>query len=179
MKHIDDVNEKNEAARIMLYILAIGTSPLFVMLFIYMNNPASPLLNLIYVNTSEFPALVSTNNVLLSTVFSAYCKTAPIFGFLFLFISLSFNKLKINKRKSNGEMVRVFVAFSLLYIFLFYFLLLHNNNLSESGHLLRFLSRNDYLLLLLFISIFMSCYIFTCCFLCFIYYFFLAFKVKK
>lgn len=146
-------------AKKMFIMLAITVMPILILFFLYLNNPDSQLLNSLSLATGGFPALLSANNPLLSSLMNAWCKTAPFWG-LVLFI-LSFKHIQISSGQSVGTMVKGLALCSLLYFPIIYMLLFYSTEMTESGKIYQVMSQNDYLLTLLFMIIYAICYIFT------------------
>lgn len=151
--------DNSAMAKKMLIMLVITIMPLPIAFAIFLNDPQSQMLSSISAATSDFPVLWSVNNPLLSSVMNAWCKTAPFWG-LILFI-MSFNQIEINGRQSAREMVKGLVLFSVLYFPIMYMLLLHSTEITESAKIYQVMSQNDFLLTLLFMSIYAVCYIST------------------
>ncbi|HDR2766108.1 TPA: colicin immunity protein Cui, partial [Enterobacter bugandensis] len=74
--------------------------------------------------------------------------------------------------------ILAFILFTVFYIAIVYYLLVSNVELTESGRLLRFLSGNDYLLTVFFVSVFYVCYILTCYYITYAYAVFLILMLK-
>lgn len=153
-----------------MYIFSfITASPLLLFLAIYMHNPQSFLLNDIPTIINNVPTLHSVNNILLSSVMSAYCKTAPAWALIL--VIFSYKELHLKTDKSISLLTRTLVLFTVLYLGIVTLLLFHNAELTESGRLLRMMSANDYLLTLLFLIIFWAGFILTTYYSLFIYAF--------
>ncbi|MFB0713957.1 colicin immunity protein Cui [Buttiauxella noackiae] len=161
MRSIENSKKPDNSIMIkyLLIILITTISPLIIAFIIYSNHPNSNLLKAIFEATSGFPALLSANNLLLSSVLNAWCKTAPFWG-LVLF-SLSFKHIQIKGGQSEGSMIKGLVLFSILYIPIVGMLLLSSAEITESGKIYRAMSKNDYLLTGLFMTIYIVCYTFT------------------
>ncbi|AFE61354.1 hypothetical protein Q7S_26031 (plasmid) [Rahnella aquatilis HX2] len=100
---------------------------------------------------------------------SAYCKTAPVWAFIFLF---SYKKLHLKTDQPKLLLTKTLILFSILYFGVVSLLAFNNVELSESGRLMRVMSANNYLLTLLFIAIFSVVFIFTTYYVFFIYAFY-------
>lgn len=150
----------------MIIILIITIMPLVVAFVVYLNNPDSPLLKSVSVATSSFPVQLSSNNPLLSSVMSAWCKTAPFWGVVLFLVS--FKHIQIKGGQSAGTMLKGLAQFSLLYFPITYMLLFYSTEFSESGKLLRLMSQNDFSLAFLFMTIYTLCYIYTAYYLLFL-----------
>lgn len=145
--------------KIMLIVWMITLIPLIVMFAVYTYNPDSPLLNYLSEVTSSLPAMHSANNPLLSSVMSAWCKTAPFWGCVVFLLSFSY--IEINDGQSPGRMIKGLALFSLLYYPIIYMLLLHPTEITDLGKLYRVMSQNDYFMFFLFATIYTICYIST------------------
>ncbi|HCM9136715.1 TPA: colicin immunity protein Cui [Enterobacter cloacae] len=145
--------------KIVVTIWFITVIPFIMMFVIYSENPFSPSLNYLAEVTRGLPVLHSANNPLLSSVMSAWCKTAPFWGGIaFIF---SYKYTEVNGAHTTGHMLKGLALFSALYLPITYMLLIHSAEMTESGKLYRFMSQNDYLLVTLFVTIYSVCYTYT------------------
>ncbi|HHR5390864.1 TPA: colicin immunity protein Cui [Salmonella enterica subsp. enterica] len=178
MKGVQIVNvpDNKEINKKMLIFLAITGTPLLIIFFACLINPESPLLHSVSAATSSFPALTSARNPLLSSLLNVWCKTAPFWAVIFLFVS--FDKFQVKKLQPGGKMNGALITFSLLYISFIYTQLFHTAEMTESGRLVRLMAHNDYLLTFYFLLIYGSIFTLTIYFLLFISAVFNAFRKK-
>lgn len=161
-----------------MYIFLILTaSPLLVFLAIDLYNPESPLLHNLTSISNSLSTLHSVTSLSLSSVMSAYCKTAPVWAFIF--VIFSYKELRLKTDQTKSALTTTLILFSILYLGVVSLLLFNNVELTESGRLMRMLSVNDYLLTLLFIAIFSVVFIFTTYYVLFIYTFYKTFNSTK
>ncbi|WP_312946329.1 colicin immunity protein Cui [Superficieibacter sp.] len=168
MQGVEAVHEPNNKAitRRMFSLLIITCIPLLIALVINLNNPDSELLRSISAATSDLPALLSSQNLFLSSVLNAWCKTAPLWALVLVLLSI--NEFQIKKDQDKGMMIKALIAFSVFYFVIIYMLLLHSAEITESGRLVRAMSQNDYLLTFLFVAVYAACFILTTYYLLFI-----------
>lgn len=141
----------------MLYILSIALVLMVLIFLFYSYNPESNMLANIAKITSKTPSFISYKNTILSKILDIYTKTSPVFALLF-FLS-SYKILTVKKNKTKTEIVIALVLYLMLYVTIFYVFLFCNHDMAMSGRLLRFMSANNYSLLVFFISLFSSVYI--------------------
>ncbi|MDK9421972.1 colicin immunity protein Cui [Pectobacterium carotovorum] len=173
---VGNSGKDNKAAKKMLYISIAGVLPVIIILCIYVNNQNSHLLHFMSVISSDVPALLSTKSPLLSSAMSFYVKTSPLYGVIFFV--LSYKDLRLGKSLPVEKLIITLLLFSFLYFFIMFFLLFNHVDITNAGRLLQFLSRNDYLLTIFFVSVFYVCYIFTCYYFSFVYAIYVIFKEK-
>lgn len=176
MKQVESRNMTNIAAKGMYYIFLVGVIPLILIFISYTNNQGNDSLTYLYALSGKVPELISANNPALSSVMSFYVKIAPFLGVLFFLIARRNLTLKTNFSFTKG--ILAFILFTVFYIAIVYYLLVSNVELTESGRLLRFLSGNDYLLTVFFVSVFYVCYILTCYYITYAYAVFLILMLK-
>lgn len=176
MKQDESMNMTNIAVRRMYYIFLVGVIPLIVIFLSYANNQGSDSLTYLYALSGKVPELISANNPALSSVMSFYVKIAPLLGVLFFLIAR--RKLTLKNNFSFTKGILAFILFTVFYIAIVCYFLVSNVELTESGRLLRFLSGNDYLLTVFFISVLYLCYILTCYYISYAYAVFLVLKLK-
>ncbi|WP_408626169.1 colicin immunity protein Cui [Dryocola clanedunensis] len=140
-------------------MLIITSIPILIFFAVYQNNPESQFLEYIYNTSIGLPVLHSSNNPLLSSVMSAYCKTAPFWGLVFFIISI--NKLPLKNGVSVSIALKGTLLFTLLYLPLMYMFLLHSTEMTQARKLARLMSQNDYFLTISFLIIYAGCYLFT------------------
>lgn len=175
MRSVGTLNApKNNATKKMFNILIVTCLPLLAAFVLYLSAPDSQLLSSIATAASDLPTLFSANNSLLSSVMSAYCKTAPFWALLFFLVS--YNDLQLNTNQPARALVTTLVLFSILYFAMMYLFLLHTAELTEAGRLVRFMAENDYLLTLFFICIYAVCYVLTAYYLSFVYAVYKSFR---
>jgi len=146
-------------AKRMYIFLIITASPLLVFLAIDLYKPESSLLYNLTSISNSLSTLHSMSNLSLSSVMSAYCKTAPVWALIL--VIFSYKELRLKTDQTISTLITTLILFSILYLGVVYLLLFNNVELTESGRLLRMMSANDYLLTLLFIAIFSVVFIFT------------------
>lgn len=168
MRSIEINNKKNSNAtsKKLLIILFITITPILILFSMYQYNPQSQLLQYIYNASIGLPVLHSANNPLLSSVLSAYCKTAPLWAMI-VFILL-IKKPPLVNNPPVGLLLKTVGLSSLLYFPMIYMFLLHSTEMTESRKLVQTMSMNDYFLTLFFLLIYALSYLFTVYYLFFI-----------
>lgn len=152
--------ESNKAANRMMYLfMATGIVPLLVVFVLYLCNPGSAILNDIASGAASLPALTSLANPLMTKVMDVYCKTAPFFAFV-LFIC-SFKQRRILKVVDRQKLILPCLFSPLFYAFYVYMLLFRDMELTEAGRPVRYLSNNDFTLLLFYAGLYYSVFLFT------------------
>lgn len=161
-----------------LFIIWIVTIiPFIIFLTLYSTNPSSPLLLSLSEMTKGLKVLHSANNPLLSTIMSAWCKTAPLWGVIVFLVS--FSHIEIRGGRSPGHIVKGVLLFSVLYFPIMIILLLNSAEMTGSGRLYKLMSQSDYLLTTLFIAIYTFCYVATTYYLVMLFAAFKSFKNKR
>jgi len=160
-------NAANRLAERMLYILVMGIIPFFVILFLHLNNPESPVFNFIATKAKDLPALWSIKNPLFSKVMDVYTKTSPLLAFVFLLTSC--RMMRIKEITDDMELIKVilniFVCCILSFI-LFYVFLCCNIELSTTGRLQNVITINEYTLTFFYITIYSGIYFLASPLLC-------------
>lgn len=152
--------ESNNVANRMMYLfMATGIAPLLVVFAIYLYNPGSQVLNDIASGTASLPAVTSLANPLMTKVMDVYCKTAPFFAFILFIFSLK--KRKVLKVGDKKKLIIPCVFSPLLYAFYIYMLLFRNMELTTAGRPVKYLSNNDFTLLLFYAGLYYSIFLLT------------------
>lgn len=159
MNTYNEFNEGNKAAKKMLFFLLPAILPFLLILFIYINNPKSPLLHVVLCYTKNFPAIMSSNSPLLSKVMDTYVKTAPLMAFI-MFLR-THGGLKLKNNNTPHQTLLIYVLFSILYAILIYVFLFKNTELTESSKLLKLMSKHDIYLTFFYISLYAGIYVFS------------------
>lgn len=154
----------------MYIFLIITASPLLILLAIDLYDTESYLLYNLTSISNSLSTLHSVTNLPMSSIMSAYCKTAPVWAFIF--VLFSYKKLHLKTDHPKLLLTKTLILFSILYFGVVSLLAFNNVELSESGRLMRVMSANNYLLTLLFIAIFSVVFIFTTYYVFFIYAFY-------
>lgn len=156
---ITETESNNAANRMMYLFMATGIVPLLVVFALYLINPGSTILNDIASGTVGLPAVTSLANPLMTKVMDAYCKTAPFFAFI-LFI-LSFKKRKVLEIGNKNKIIISCFFSPLFYAFYIYMLLFRDMELTTAGRPVKYLSNNDFTLLLFYAGLYYSIFLLT------------------
>ncbi|ATZ10936.1 colicin immunity protein Cui [Erwinia amylovora] len=149
MREIKNVKERDNSKNKMFYFfLLIGMIPFWIILSVYLNDPASPVLKAIAASTENLPAIISQSSPLLSKVMDVYCKSAPFLGIIWFVCSAKYIKQDIKKDKRL--FIRVVLIFPIFYFVIFYVVLICNHELTTSSRALKIVSGNEYLLLIFY-----------------------------
>ncbi len=158
MNTTPEMDETNKAVIKMLWFLSLAIIPLFVVFVIYINNSHVEILNFIASSTINLPAVMSAKSPLLSKVMDVYVKTAPVFAFL-IFL-MTHKKLNFKHNKSIGYTLKIYLYFTIFYAIMIYAFLFSDTELTEKTKLLKLASMNDFFLLILYVSLYSSIYMF-------------------
>ena len=152
--------ESNSSANRMMYLfMATGIVPLLVIFAIYLYNPGSQVLYYIASGVSDLPAVTSLANPLMTKVMDAYCKTAPFLAFaLFIF---SFKKRKVLEMGDKKKLAISCFFSPLLYAFFIYMFLFRDMELTTAGRPVKYLSNNDFTLLLFYSGLYYASFLLT------------------
>lgn len=152
-------NSNVEANKLLYIFMLIGVIPLIIIFGIYLNNSDSLLLNNIVARTSSLPAVLSSNNPLMTKVMDVYCKSAPLLAFV-LFL-LSIKKRQLIKKTNRGILIRSCLFSPFVYFLFIYMFLFRNFELTTSGRPVRLMSSHDLTLLLFYICLYLSIFLLT------------------
>lgn len=157
---MNDDKERNRIANKMLYsFMAIGVIPLVVIFFIYLHNPASPLLHSIVDKTNDLPAVMSAYNPLMTKVMDVYCKSAPFFA-LVLF-AFSIHRRRVINTVNRGALARACFFSPFFYAFFIYMFLFRSLELTTAGRPARLMSGHDVSLLIFYIFLYLILFFLT------------------
>lgn len=143
--------------------LVLALIPLVLLLICKIISSDSAILHFISDKTASFPAVFSSESILLSKSMDAYCKTAP---FLAVIVYVVFLWKKSPFR--NTERKKLMKGFFSCCIFLFcafYFFMFSNFDLYHSSKFLKLMSFSDYSLTFFYISLYAIFYMLTLTFL--------------
>ncbi|WP_410529634.1 colicin immunity protein Cui [Serratia sp. AXJ-M] len=137
----------------------IGVIPLIIIFGVYLHNPESQLLNNIATRTGSLPAVLSSNNQLMTKVMDVYCKSAPLLALLLF--SLSIKKRRLIKITNRGILIRSCLLSPFVYLFFIYMFLFRSLELTTAGRPVRLMSSHDITLLLFYIFLYLSIFLLT------------------
>lgn len=156
----NNFEDENKAANNILYIfMAISIVPLLMIFGFYLYNPESPLLYSIAARTGDLPSTISSKNPLMSKVMDVYCKSAPFLALIFFVCSFKLRKL--NKKLNRVKLIRACLLSLFFYVFCIYIFMLKNIELTTSGRILRFISENNFTLLLFYAGLYIILFFLT------------------
>lgn len=174
--HNHEIRKENNNNKLFFILSLIAITPLAMIFIIYNNNPNSTILHYIVNSSTNLPAITSAKNPLMSRAMSDYCKTAPLFSFVFfLFFMKKLTPPSIEKTKA----IKVSICSSIFFLVSNFTFLCINKELTTSAKLLKLVSTNDFLLLFFYSSLYISLSTFTLMALASYYLVYYTFKGRK
>lgn len=153
-------NENNRHANKMLFlILLIGVTPMLIIFTLYLQDKTSPLLNFIYDTTKNIPSITSKFNPMMTKAMDVYGKSAPMLGLITFLIVL--RKRVQNTITDRSTLIKSCVLSPFIYIFYVYFFLLTDIEMTTAGRPIRFMSDNNFTLLIFYISLYYASFLLT------------------
>lgn len=154
------IKANNRKANNFLYLfMATGVIPLLCILVIYYKNPDNPLLHTIATGTENIPSITSSYNPLMTKVMDVYSKSALLLA-LFAFIFL-FKQRKIKKITDREKLITASIFSPFVYAFYVYFFLWNDFELTTAGRTVRWMSENDFTLLIFYICLYYCSFFMT------------------
>ena len=151
--------ENRYANRALLFVTLACIIPLLIIFSVSLSNPGSPFLNQIADATRSTPSVTSAFNPVMTKVMDIYVKSAPVAGILaFMFLLKKRKPLEIKKR---AELIRACFLSPFVYVFFIYFFLMHNLELTTAGRTVRWMSENNFSLLLFYIMLYIATFFIT------------------
>jgi hypothetical protein len=146
---MSDKNIDNRRANNILYISAVvGIIPLLAIYFLYIYNPQSPLWYSVFNSMQDIPSITSDFNPLMTKAMDLYCKSAPLLAIFFFLVQLRYRKIdKITDRK---KILQACVLSPFFYALYAYLVLWGNLELTIAGRPARYLSENNFTLLIFY-----------------------------
>ena len=129
------------ANRALLFVTLACIIPLLIIFSVSLSNPGSPFLNQIADATRSTPSVTSAFNPVMTKVMDIYVKSAPVAGIL--------------------AFIRACFLSPFVYVFFIYFFLMHNLELTTAGRTIRWMSENNFSLLLLYIMLYIATFFIT------------------
>lgn len=155
----EERKDNRYANRILFMILFAGIIPLLIIYMTYMFNPDAYFIRAVYENTKNIPSVISSFNPVMSKVMDIYGKSAPILAFV-TFI-LMFRYRKAEKITNREKLITACIFTPFIYVFYVYFVLWHNFELTTAGRPARFMSENNFSLLIIYICLYYVSFLLT------------------
>lgn len=143
----------------------------------YVISPESDFVRWVIRYVSDWPAIISYHHYALSVFLSAYVKTAPFFGFLWFIFSIG--KVVMKGKGDFKKLLHSCLLFPFFYVAVVLFMMFCNHDITESGRFVKYISRNEYFLLIYFACIHFSVSMLTYFLFLFPYVTCLFYKDKK
>lgn len=158
-----DMSEKqkdNRYANRILYIITLaGITPLLVIFLTYLFNPGAYFIRFIYDNTQNIPSVISSYNPVMTRIMDIYCKSAPLLAFVTFILLFRHRKLETITNREKLITASIFSPF--IYAFYAYFFLWNNLELTTAGRTVRWMSENDFTLLIFYICLYYASFFMT------------------
>lgn len=159
----NEMSEKQKdnryANRILYLITLTGITPLLMIFLTYFFSPDAYVIRAVYDNTQNIPSVISAFNPVMTKVMDIYGKSAPILAFVTFILLFRYRKLETIKNREKLITASIFSPF--LYAFYAYFFLWGNFELSTAGRTVRWMSENDFTLLIFYICLYCSSFFIT------------------
>jgi hypothetical protein len=153
-------NDNNKHVNRMLFVILLaGMIPMLVIFVLYFQNKAHPLLNFMYNATQGIPSMTSCYNPIMTKMMDVYGKSAPLLGIITFFIL--FRKRECKTIADRNTLIRACILGPFIYIFYVYFFLLQNIELTTAGRPIRFMSENNFILLVFYILMYYASFLLT------------------
>lgn len=146
-----------------------GVLPIIIIFFIYFTNKNSHIISYLFDVTNGYQRDFSEQYLAVSTIASAYTKTAPLF--VILMYMLCWRKFGIKTIKLDlKQWFKLLPGMLLLTAGAYFLTYIGVENMSESiYHTKRIISGNEYLLMIYYILLFLTNYFFIWMFLTYLY----------
>ena len=155
----ENKKDNSYANRILYLITLAGITPLLMIYLTYLFNPDAYFIRAVYDNTQNIPSVISSYNPAMTKVMDIYGKSAPILAFVTFILLFRHKKLETIKNREKLITASVFSPF--LYAFYAYFFLWNNFELTTAGRTVRWMSENDFSLLIFYICLYYSSFFMT------------------
>lgn len=152
-----------------LISLLLGVTPIIIIFFIYFMNEDSYIISYLFDIANGYQRDFSEQYLVVSTIASAYTKTAPIF--VILMYVLCWSKFDIKTIKLDlKKWLKLLPGSLLLTAGAYYLTYIGVENMSDSMYRTkRVISSNEYFLLIYYIFLFLTNYFFIWLFLLYLY----------
>lgn len=157
---MSEEREDNRYANKMLYLITLaGIIPLLIIYLTYMFSPDAYFISAVYENTKNIPAVISSYNPVMTKVMDIYDKSAPLLAFVTFILLLQHRKLETIKNREKLIIASIFSPF--FYAFYAYFFLWQDFELTTAGRTVRWMSENDFTLLIFYICLYYASFFMT------------------
>lgn len=154
-------NGKNNiyANKVLFSAIFMGMLPLLFILIFYLQNPASPTLNILYQSSQNIPSITSCFNPVMTKIMDLYCKSAPVLAVLLFFVLLK--RRRPEKTVNKNHLITACIITPFIYVFYIYFFLCSNFELTTAGRPLRLISGNNFSLLAFYLCLYYTSLLLT------------------